>query len=100
MARESGHSPAQVALAWLRQRSEPVIPIIGARKLEQVKDNIASVSLTLDPAHVERLDTVSRIEMGFPHDFFATDLVRALSSGGHAGPNRQLKGACRPVLVG
>jgi len=82
VARESGHSPAQVALAWLRQRGEPVIPIIGARKLEQVKDNIASVSVTLDPAHVERLDTVSRIEMGFPHDFFATDLVRALSSGG------------------
>jgi aryl-alcohol dehydrogenase-like predicted oxidoreductase len=41
VARESGHSPAQVALAWLRQRPQPVIPIIGARKLAQVKDNLA-----------------------------------------------------------
>ncbi len=82
VARESGHSAAQVALAWLRNRPYPVIPIIGARKLAQVKDNIASIGITLDPAHSERLDTVSRIEMGFPHDFFTTDLVRALSSGG------------------
>ena len=82
VAGESGHSPAQIALAWLRQRAELVIPIIGARKLEQVKDNLASVSISLDPAHIERLNTVSRIEMGFPHDFFATDMVRALSSGG------------------
>ena len=82
VARESGHSPAQVALAWLRQRAEPVIPIIGARKLVQIKDNMASIGVTLDPAHLQRLDAVGRIEMGFPHDFFATDLVRTLSSGG------------------
>jgi aryl-alcohol dehydrogenase-like predicted oxidoreductase len=31
VARESGHSPGQIALAWLRQRPGPVIPLIGAR---------------------------------------------------------------------
>jgi aryl-alcohol dehydrogenase-like predicted oxidoreductase len=82
VAREVGHSPAQVALAWLRQRSEPVIPIIGARKLSQVKDNLASVAVQLAPAFIERLDAASRIEMGFPQDFFATDMVRSLSFGG------------------
>ncbi len=82
VAREIGHSPAQVALAWLRQRPEPVIPIIGARKLAQVKDNLACVDVKLAPAHIERLDAVSRIEMGFPHDFFTMDMVRSLSSGG------------------
>jgi aryl-alcohol dehydrogenase-like predicted oxidoreductase len=82
LARESGHSPAQVALAWLRQRPEPVIPIIGARKLTQVKDNLACVGVNLAPAHIERLEAVSRIELGFPHHFFALDAVRSLSSGG------------------
>jgi aryl-alcohol dehydrogenase-like predicted oxidoreductase len=82
VAREVGHTPAQVALAWLRQRPEPVIPIIGARKLAQVKDNLACVAVTLDPAHLERLNAASRIEMGFPHDLFAIDMVRSLSSGG------------------
>jgi aryl-alcohol dehydrogenase-like predicted oxidoreductase len=82
VSRECGHSPAQVALAWIRQRKTPVIPIIGARKLAQVKDNLACVGLKLDPAIVARLDSVSRIEMGFPHDFFAAEMVRNLSSGG------------------
>jgi aryl-alcohol dehydrogenase-like predicted oxidoreductase len=82
VARESGHSPAQVALAWLRQRPGQVIPIIGARKLAQVKDNLACIQVKLAPALVERLDGVSQIEMGFPHDFFTNDMVRSMSSGG------------------
>jgi hypothetical protein len=30
----------------------------------------------------ERLNGVSRIEMGFPHDLFARDMIRSVSSGG------------------
>jgi aryl-alcohol dehydrogenase-like predicted oxidoreductase len=82
VARECGHSPAQIALAWLRQRAALVIPIIGARKLAQVKDNLACVDVRLEPALIQRLDAVSRVEMGFPHDLFAKEMVRSLSSGG------------------
>jgi aryl-alcohol dehydrogenase-like predicted oxidoreductase len=82
VARESGHSPAQVTLAWLRQRPQPVIPIIGARNLAQVKDNLACAQVTLDPALIERLNGVSRIEMGFPHDMLARDMTRSITSGG------------------
>jgi aryl-alcohol dehydrogenase-like predicted oxidoreductase len=82
LARESGHSPAQVALAWLRQRSAPVIPIIGARKLAQVKDNLACTQVKLAHTQIERLDSVSKIELGFPLDMFSKEMVRSLSSGG------------------
>jgi aryl-alcohol dehydrogenase-like predicted oxidoreductase len=82
VARESGHSPAQVALAWLRQRSQPVIPIIGARKLAQVKDNLACINVKLTPAQIDRLDAVSKIELGFPLDMFSKEMVRSLTSGG------------------
>jgi aryl-alcohol dehydrogenase-like predicted oxidoreductase len=82
VARESGHSPAQVALAWLRQRPHPVIPIIGARKLAQVKDNLACIDVKLTPAQIDRLDAVSKIELGFPHEFFIREMPRSLSSGG------------------
>jgi aryl-alcohol dehydrogenase-like predicted oxidoreductase len=82
VARESGHSPAQVALAWLRQRSQPVIPIIGARKLAQVKDNLACIDVKLAPAQNDRLDSVSKIELGFPLDMFSKEMVRSLTSGG------------------
>src|SRR5881392_2067627 len=43
IAGEVGRSPAQVSLAWLRHRPIPVIPIIGARRMEQFKDNLASL---------------------------------------------------------
>jgi aryl-alcohol dehydrogenase-like predicted oxidoreductase len=82
VAREIERSPAQVALAWLRQRPHPVIPIIGARKLAQVKDNLACVGVTLSPAQVERLDAVSRIEMGSLHDLYANTMAGALRYGG------------------
>jgi hypothetical protein len=62
---EIGRSMAQVALAWLRYRPVPVIPIIGARKLSQFKDNLASFDLTLSANHLKTLEEASRIEFGF-----------------------------------
>jgi aryl-alcohol dehydrogenase-like predicted oxidoreductase len=82
VASEVGRSPAQVALAWLRQRPQPVIPIIGARKLTQVKDNLACVDVKLAPAQIDRLDAASKIELGFPMDMLTKDMPRSLSSGG------------------
>ncbi len=82
IAREVGRSPAQVALAWLRQRPWPVIPIIGARRLEQFRDNLACLDLTLDPAQLARLDAASRFDLGFPHDFYEIEMVKALVYGG------------------
>jgi aryl-alcohol dehydrogenase-like predicted oxidoreductase len=82
VAREVGRSPAQVALAWLRQRPVPVIPIVGARRLEQLRDNLACLDLVLDADQLWRLDEASEVELGFPHDFYANEMVRALVSGG------------------
>ena len=82
VARDVGRSPAQVALAWLRQRPVPIIPIVGARRLEQFRDNLACLDLQLNTSQVERLDTASQIELGFPHDFYGGDLVKGLVYGG------------------
>ncbi|MCI0427246.1 MAG: aldo/keto reductase, partial [Nitrospiraceae bacterium] len=79
---EIGRSMAQVALAWLRYRPVPVIPIIGARKLSQLRDNLANFDLTLSEDQLTTLDEVSRIELGFPHDFYAKELVRTFIYGG------------------
>lgn len=82
VAREIGRSAAQVALAWLRSRPQPVIPILGARKIEQLKDNLAAIELKLPDAAVRRLDEASRIELGFPHDFYRIEFVRNIVFGG------------------
>ncbi len=82
VAGEVGRSAAQVALAWLRHRPVPVIPIVGARRLEQFQDNLACLDLTLDEDQVRRLDAASHVELGFPHDFYDRDMVKGLIYGG------------------
>ncbi len=79
---ETGRSLAQVALAWLHYRPVPVIPIIGARKLSQLQDNLASFDLTLSADQLKMLDEASRIELGFPLDFYAKELPRTFIYGG------------------
>ena len=82
VARELEVSAAQVALAWLRTRTVPVIPIVGAKKLTQFEDNLRSVELKLSAEQIGRLDKVSAVELGFPHDFLTFDPVKAIVFGG------------------
>jgi len=78
----TGRSLAQVALAWLRHRTVPVIPIVGARKISQFQDNLESLTLSLTPEQVKALDEASSIELGFPNDFYNRELVRNFVYGG------------------
>ena len=82
VAGEIGASPAQVALAWLRYRPVPVIPIIGARKIHQLEDNLKSLEVNLSPDQIRRLDVVSAISPGFPNSFFQNEMVRTFAFGG------------------
>ena len=83
IADDVGHSPAQVALAWVRQQTGRTIPILGARKLSQIEDNLACLDLTLSPGHLSQLDEVSHVEPGFPHTFLQQDAVRKRVYGEH-----------------
>jgi aryl-alcohol dehydrogenase-like predicted oxidoreductase len=85
VSQQVGRSPAQVALAWLRYRDIPVIPIVGARKLSQLQDNLASLELKLTNEQVSALDAASAIEMGFPHDFYEREMVKVIAYGGLRG---------------
>ncbi len=84
IAREIGKSPAQVALNWLRNRPNPIIPIIGARKLSQLQDNLACVDFNLTGEQLQRLDNISAISLGFPHELLASQFVRDILLGGVA----------------
>ena len=82
VAQMVGCSPAQVALAWLRHQPGSVIPIIGARTVEQIKDNLGSIHIKLTPDHLSKLDEASKVDLGFPGKFLATDRFKQLVSGG------------------
>lgn len=85
VARALGKTPAQVALNWLRHGPNPVIPIVGARKLAQIEDNLGCLDFTLDAASIERLGAASAIEPGFPHAFTASEGARRLIYGDTLG---------------
>ncbi|SNT59475.1 Predicted oxidoreductase [Streptosporangium subroseum] len=69
VADDLGVTSSQVALAWIRAHHSWVHPIIGARTLDQLTDNLASLELELPEEAVRRLDEASRIDLGFPQDF-------------------------------
>jgi aryl-alcohol dehydrogenase-like predicted oxidoreductase len=71
VAKELGVTPSQVALAWVRSRQDKalVIPILGARSLKQLEDNLGALKVELPKPALDRLEEASRIELGFPHDF-------------------------------
>lgn len=78
IADEIGRTPSQVALSWVRQQPGVIIPILGAKTLPQVQDNLACVDFKLSAEHLQHLSDVSQIELGFPHDFLAEAGVRDL----------------------
>lgn len=82
IAEEIGCTPAQVALNWLRSQPGAVIPVIGSRRVRQVQENLDCLKYTLTPEQIQRLATASQIELGFPHDFLASEEVRDLVYGG------------------
>ena len=82
VAEQTGRSMPQVALAWLRQRPVPVIPILGARKVSQLQDNLTSLDLNLSADQVRSLDEASGIEMGFPYYLYNKEMTRGLAYGG------------------
>jgi len=66
IAKNHGVSIAQVALAWILSKRSVSTIIIGARKLEQLKDNIASTKLTLNEDELQSLDAVSALAPEYP----------------------------------
>ncbi|ORT54581.1 aldo/keto reductase [Streptomyces sp. CB03238] len=85
IAEQGGWSPAQVALAWLRGRPGNIVPLIGASRPDQLADNLACLGVELDAEAVERLDRVSAVPLGFPHDFLRDPgVVRNVHGDRHA----------------
>jgi aryl-alcohol dehydrogenase-like predicted oxidoreductase len=78
LAAELGRPPAQVALNWVR--AQGALPIVGARTPAQLEDNLACLAFDLDGAALQRLDTLSPIDLGYPHDYLQR--TRALARAG------------------
>lgn len=81
LAHETGHTPSQIAINWVRQRPFHILPILGARSEKQLRDNLGCLDFELTQGQVQLLDAASPIDLGFPNSFLSSDHVRGLIFG-------------------
>lgn len=82
VAAQIGVTPAQVAIRWAMQKEHTSIPIVGSAKSHQLAESLGAVNVVIPEEHMNALNEVSSIEMGFPHDFLAGDGVNQVLFGG------------------
>ncbi len=68
VAEEAGKTPAQTAINWLLQRQAVTAPIVGARTLSQLENNLGATGWSLTSKQVSYLDQVSRLPVSYPYD--------------------------------
>jgi aryl-alcohol dehydrogenase-like predicted oxidoreductase len=81
VASELDRTPSQVALAWTLLEPGVTSPIVGARTLAQLQDNLKALEVRFTEEQKQRLDAVSRIDRGFPHEFLERPMTRAVIFG-------------------
>jgi aryl-alcohol dehydrogenase-like predicted oxidoreductase len=80
IAKEVGANSGQVAIAWINAKG--IIPILGPRTRAQLDDNLRAAAVKLTAEQVRRLDEVSAIALGFPHEMLAAEPNRLRINGG------------------
>lgn len=81
IAEEIGCTPAQVAIRWIRNQPGNLIPILGCRTENQIRDNLGCLNVDLSEEHISALNAIADFKMGFPNDFLHSDHVRRLIFG-------------------
>ena len=56
VSHQAGCTLAQAIIAWMRQSDPPILPIIAGSKIEQLRENIAALDITLTDDQMRRLD--------------------------------------------
>jgi len=74
IAKEIGQKSGQVALSWLR--SQNVIPIIGIRQASQATENLKCIDFNLSSEHLQQLNQISQVELGYPNKYFNQEMVK------------------------
>ncbi len=69
VAAEAGRTPAQVALRWVSQRPGVTAPIIGARTVGQLEENLGAVGWALGPEQMRRLTQAGERPLPYPYNF-------------------------------
>ena len=80
IARAHDTTIARVSLAWVQAQPGVASTIIGARRLEQLEDNVKALEVKLTPADLAKLDQLTRPTFGFPQSM--QPMFPAIHNGG------------------
>ena len=86
-AQARGVSVAQIALAWLLHQKAVSSVIVGAKKLEQLEDNLKAADVELTVEELDALDKVSALPPEYPGWMFTRQGARAQQLAGAGRPN-------------
>jgi aryl-alcohol dehydrogenase-like predicted oxidoreductase len=67
VSRETGKTVAQIAINWLLQRPTVANVIVGARTVEQLRENLGSVGWSLTPEQIIKLNKASETPTIYPY---------------------------------
>ena len=82
IANEIGCSTAQVALSWMRQSDRAtVIPIIGAKTVDQLKDNLGCVEVELTDAQIQALNEIGAPTLVYPANLLVNPRIKQMIHG-------------------
>ncbi|MHB1441035.1 MAG: aldo/keto reductase [Cuniculiplasma sp.] len=73
VAEKNKRTMAQVSLNWLLQNPAVTSPIIGARNLDQLKDDLGATEFNLSNSDIDRINRASQLEVTYPYDDRAED---------------------------
>ncbi len=81
VAAQVGRPPGQVALAWTAAQPGVTTLLLGASKLDQLRDNLASSNLSLTPGQLQVLDQGSALDRAFPYGLLTPEGSRMIFGG-------------------
>ncbi|HEY4178313.1 MAG TPA: aldo/keto reductase [Kofleriaceae bacterium] len=82
LAAAKGATVAQLAIAWLLQRKAVASVLLGAKRLDQLEDNLSAVGVTFDADELAQLDEVSKLPLEYPGwmiDMWSADRAKQLA---------------------
>lgn len=86
IARAKNTELTSVALAYVMQKTPYVFPIVGGRKLEHIKGNVAALSVSLSDEDIKEIEGVYEFDPGFPHTFLSGSLISGGTPRAAEGP--------------
>ena len=81
-AEKMGVTPAQLALRWTMQQDFSSVPIVGSSNKKQLQDSLGALNVTIPDDIMRKLDEISRVDLGFPHEFLSQEDTRNVIYGG------------------